>query len=303
MEEIISFIKDIKELRGKTFVDCTLGEGGHSELILKTFKDIKIIGFERDQEILEISRKRLRDFGNRITFINDNFSNISEHLDIIKKKISLFLYDFGISSFHLEMSKRGFSLQRDEILDMRLDLNCKVDARYIINKFPENQLRDLIFDLGEERWAKRIARYICTSRAKNPIETTLELSTLILKAIPRRYHVKNIHPATRVFQAIRIAVNDELSCIDQSLKSVYNYLIPGGRIIAISFHSLEDRIVKNRFKKLKTGCICDLDHRICQCERNPLVKILTKKPLLPEESEILRNKRSRSAKLRVCEKI
>lgn len=282
-------------------VDCTLGEGGHSEKMLAAFPGIKVIAFERDVEILAIARERLDPFGGRISFINDNFSSIARHLGDVAGRIAGFLYDFGISSYHFDNSGRGFSYQGDEPLDMRLDGGTGLSARDIVNTWTEIKLTEIIRTYGEERWARRIARYICRSRDMKPLETSQELAQLVLRAIPARFHVKNIHPATRVFQALRIAVNDELSAIETSLRDALGLVASGGRICAISFHSLEDRIVKNIFRRASKGCVCTEEQ--CLCRNDPLVKILTKKPVVPGDAEMASNRRARSAKLRVAEKI
>lgn len=282
------------------FIDCTLGEGGHTELLLQAYRDLKVIGFERDAEILDIAKKRLRDYKGRVLFVNDNFSNLAAHLGDKTGKLSGFLYDFGISSYHFEQGGRGFSFSSDEFLDMRLDRNLKLDAYYIVNKYPEKKLGEIFRVYGEERWAKKIAKEICAVRREKSIETSGELAGLITRTIPGRYHVKNIHPATRVFQAIRIEVNDELNSIQRSLEDSYKYLARGGVIIAISFHSLEDRIVKNQFRCLARGCVCSLERQHCTCTNDPFISVLTKKPLVPGEDEVLNNRRARSAKLRAC---
>lgn len=294
--EVLEFLRD-----EGLVVDCTLGEGGHAELILEHFRHIRLIAFERDAEILELARRRLGGYHKRIEFINDNFSNIAMHLEGYGEIISAFLYDLGISSYHLDRSGRGFSFRDDEPLDMRLDTKTGFDARFIVNNYSQRELAEIFYRYGEERWSKRIAAYIARSRAEKSIDTSRELAELILRAIPRRYHAKNIHPATRVFQALRIVVNNELESIENSLKDAITLLSPGGRALAISFHSLEDRIVKNIFRKKARGCSCEED--ICRCEGEPVVKVLTKKPIVPGQDEVQRNKRARSAKLRVCEKL
>jgi 16S rRNA (cytosine1402-N4)-methyltransferase len=186
---------------------------------------------------------------------------------------------------------------------MRLDRGAAIDARHIVNKYSEKELTDIIFRYGEERWAKRIAKYICRYRDRKPLETASELAELVLRAIPARYHVKNIHPATRVFQALRIAVNDELSAIEVSLRDAAALLETGGRIMAISFHSLEDRVVKNSFRRMAKGCVCGEESGRCLCDGAPVVKVLTKKPLSPAQDEVAANNRARSARMRVCEKL
>ncbi|HON79927.1 MAG TPA: 16S rRNA (cytosine(1402)-N(4))-methyltransferase RsmH [Spirochaetota bacterium] len=299
--EVLEYCGGLSSVGDGIVVDCTLGEGGHTEMILGRFPDIKVVGFERDDTILDVARNRLEAFSGRVEFVNDNFSAIDDHLRSMKGRVSGFLYDFGISSYHFDRSGRGFSFQRDEYLDMRLGKTSGKDAAYVINNYSENELTDIIKRYGEERWAKRIARFICRKRSESPVERTTELADIVLAAIPARFHVKNIHPATRVFQALRIEVNDELSAIEESLQSAVSFLAPGGRMMAISFHSLEDRIVKNIFRRLSKGCTCDREPQYCQCDHAPYVRLLTKKPLLPKDDEIAVNKRSRSAKMRVCE--
>jgi 16S rRNA (cytosine1402-N4)-methyltransferase len=300
--ELVRFIQGSAHRGEGTLVDCTLGEGGHSQLFLETFQGLRIKAFDRDGEILKIARGRLEQYAGRIDFINDNFSHISEHLGSMRSSLQYFLYDFGISSFHFESSGRGFSFARDERLDMRLD-DSGEDAHRLVNTADEKTLADIIFRLGEERWARKIASAIVRERKSSPVETTGRLAEIVLRAIPKRFHVKNIHPATRVFQALRIAVNDELAAIGRSLADAFDLLAPGGLIMAISFHSLEDRIVKEKFRRLSRGCFCEEDPRNCRCEGEPSVNILTKKPLRPEVEEVQKNSRARSARLRVCEKL
>jgi 16S rRNA (cytosine1402-N4)-methyltransferase len=285
------------------FVDCTLGEGGHSEEILKALPGMRIIGIDQDAGILELAKARLKKYGERIEFQNDNFSNISRHIEKYKGRVSGILYDFGISSYHYEKSGRGFALYNDEPLDMRLDLNGKLDAYQIINNYPEKDLADIFWNYGEERYAKRVARAICEGRRKEKIKTTKQLEEIVFRSIPAQKRSKNIHPATRVFQAIRIEVNNELTLIGESLNKACQYLAPGGILAAISFHSLEDRIVKNTFRRLAAGCLCGRDSSACECTGEPLVRIITKKPVTPEQDEIRMNRRSRSAKLRACARI
>ncbi len=301
--EVIRFFKEVSGIGENVIVDCTLGEGGHSELILQNFQDMKVLGIERDMDIMEIARKRLAGFGERIEYINDNFINIPMILKNYEDRISGMLFDFGISSYHYEDSCRGFSLYKNERLDMRLDDKSSYDAEYIVNKFSEKELQDIFIRFGEERWAKKIAKEICSKRNEKKIETTQELEQVVFKAIPARFRTRNIHPATRVFQAIRIAVNDELTAIEDALKNAYKFLSKGGMIIAISFHSLEDRIVKNSFKRLARGCLCTEEQFDCQCKGDKIIKIITKKPMTPQKEELEVNRRARSAKMRVCVRI
>lgn len=303
VRELAGYIEN-SPLQGKgILVDGTLGEGGHSEHFLASFPDIRIVAFERDADILEVGRARLERFKDRIDFINDNFKSMGRHLDQYRGEIAYMLFDFGISSFHYEKSGRGFAHSRDEKLDMRLDSSISHDAGYIVNNYPEKELAYIIYRYGEERRSRRIAALICRERKNAPIRTTGELASLVLRAIPRQYHVKNIHPATRVFQALRIAVNDELGAIDQALILLPELLAPGGRAMAISFHSLEDRIVKDRFRRLARGCSCESEVKYCQCDHEPFIKILTKKPVIAAMDEVEANPRARSAKLRVGQKL
>ena len=300
--EILDYVERYSTNGESIFVDSTLGEGGHSELILKNFPMMKVIAFERDEEILQIAKKRLEPFGERITFINDNFSNISKYFDD-STLVNFILYDFGISSFHFDKSDRGFTFSKDQPLDMRLSSNLKLKAADIINGYREREMSDIFYKYGEERWTKKIVQSIIKRRETEPFNSTLDLAEFVLKVIPRKFHVKNIHPATRIFQALRIAVNEELQAIEQALEESYKFVEKGGVIMAISFHSLEDRLAKNGFKVLERGCTCGLDNKHCFCTNKPFVKILSKKPILPKEDEIKINSRSRSAKLRVCERL
>lgn len=299
-ENLHFFLKPVA-LEGSIFVDCTLGEGGHSNLMLSEFGGISIVAFERDPEILKIAKERLRQYKDRIRFINANFKTIEDHLSGEKTPIRAFVYDLGISAFHFEKSKRGFSFRDDEPLDMRLDGECLRSAKDIINTATELELIKIFKNYGQERWAKRIADAICAARQRKVIDTSKELAEIVLRAIPAQYRVKNIHPATRIFQALRIAVNDELSAISVSIPAAIRLLASGGRLCAISFHSLEDRIVKNAFRRAQRGCVCDGNN--CCCSDVPQINVLTKKPIVPSMHEVAQNKRARSAKLRVAEKL
>jgi len=303
LNEVLSFLESVVEADGAVIVDCTMGEGGHGWHILEKWEHVRYMGFERDPDVIKVAEKRLAPFGDRVTCINDNFRNLDIHLVGMEGGVSFILYDFGISSFHFDKSGRGFSIKQDEPLDMRLDKTIKRSAANIVNEDSENELTDIFYGYGEERWARRIARNIVKAREQEPVLTTEGLAGIVLGSIPRRFHVKNIHPATRVFQALRIAVNDELNAIDESLVKSIGFIKRGGRITAISFHSLEDRIVKNRFRRWSKGCTCDAEPLHCQCTGRPLVKLLTKKPMVPGEEEIRSNPRSRSAKLRTCERV
>lgn len=281
--EILGYIKQVYS-PGDIIVDSTCGEGGHTSLFLDEFPGA-VVSFERDPEILERAKERLSGYSGRVDFINSNFSD-TDCLKDYQGKICAVLYDFGISSYHFDAADRGFSF-KDGILDMRLDPDCERSAADIVNYADEKELADIFFHFGEERHSRRIARYIVEERKKIKFTTAGELAAVVMKAVkPKGYH--QIHPATRVFQALRIAVNSELEHIEKALSESWRYLKPGGLVLAMSFHSLEDRIAKNTFRTLAAG---------------GFVKILTKKPLIPGEEELRDNPRSRSAKIRVCGKI
>lgn len=276
---------------GDTIVDGTLGNGGHSEAILSTGKNVHVIAIDLDLDAIGRSKERLAPFAGKVTFVNDSFKNISAILtDLHIEKVSGIVFDFGLSSNQLEESGRGFSFQRDEPLLMTFRKGgdgVHLTARDIVNTWQEDSLREIIKGFGEERFAGRIARGIVEARAQGPIETTGELSRIITSMVPAFTRKGKIHPATRTFQAIRIAVNEELDAIHEGLSQGFQCLEYGGRIAAISFHSLEDRIVKQYFRTLAGE------------EQGTLI---TKKPIVPSESEVKRNPRSRSAKLRIIQK-
>ncbi len=299
--EIVDIIAGSLKKGEGLLVDSTIGEGGHSEILLKVFPELKIRGFERDSTILERAELRLSSYKERVEFINDNFSKMDEYFKDSEKP-DYILYDFGISSYHFDKSKRGFSFAADEPLDMRLD-NAGVTAAYVVNNYPERELERIIMKYGEENWARIIAKVIVERRKSEPVETTGQLASIVLGAIPKRFHVKNIHPATRVFQALRIEVNSELEAIEEGLEAGFHLLNKSGVMMAISFHSLEDRLVKNYFRRLKKGCLCKSDPGQCNCRYSSFADVLTRKPISPDGNEVLWNNRSRSAKLRAAVKI
>jgi 16S rRNA (cytosine1402-N4)-methyltransferase len=299
--EIAGFIEGSLKMGHGHLADCTLGEGGHSELFLNLFPGLTVTGFERDREILEKAKERLAVFGDRISFVNGNFSEIAEHFKGGQKP-DYILYDFGISSYHFEKSGKGFTFSADEPLDMSLD-GSGLTAWHVINKYPQRELERVFKEYGEENWAAHISKIIVERRAAMPVDTTAQLANIVLAAIPKHFHVKNIHPATRVFQGVRIEVNRELESIEKGLKGGFDVLENDGIMMAISFHSLEDRIVKNFFRRMKDGCLCELEPQHCMCMNKPFMKLLTKKPLEAEEDEVAWNNRSRSAKLRAAVKL
>ncbi len=286
------------------YADGTMGGGGHSEAIAKRLStEGTLIGIDRDTEALNASSKRLSCFAN-VKYIHDNYKNIRQILDELGiDKIDGAVLDLGVSSYQLDCAERGFSYMEDAPLDMRMNRDGGKNAYDVVNTYPERELSDIFFKYGEEKFSKKIARIICERRENKPIETTLELVDIIKAAIPERFRQKGSHPAKRVFQAIRIEVNGELEDLKGALDSFFDSLAPGGRLSVITFHSLEDRIVKTAFNEYATGCTCPKDFPICVCGKTPRGKVITKKPMLPTEEECDFNKRSKSAKLRVVEKI
>ena len=288
-----------------TYVDCTTGGGGHSyEIAARLGEKGKLICFDRDEAAIAAAKARLSPFLNKITFVHRNFGELGDVLDEMNvENLGGVLADLGCSSYQFDTPERGFSYQHDAPLDMRMDTTAPKTAHTVINTYSEEALKQIIFDYGEERFAPRIAAKIAQARALSPIETTGELVDIIKSAIPKAARENGPHPAKRTFQAIRIEVNAELDAIAPMIKDACRRMLPGGRISLISFHSLEDRIVKQTFAFLSSGCTCPRDFPVCVCGKRPQVDILTKKPILPSEHELIVNPRSRSAKLRVCAKI
>ncbi len=290
---------------GYTYIDATAGGGGHSlEIAKRLGKNSRLIAFDRDKNAIKAASERLIDYSDKVIFVNDNFSSIDRVLKEYRvDNLGGVLADLGCSSHQFDTPERGFSYMHDAPLDMRMDTDSPLCAFNVINEYPEERLKRIIFDYGEERFAPRIAAKITEARAERPIETTHELSEIIKSAIPAAARVNGPHPAKRTFQAIRIEVNSELDAIEPLIRISSSALVKSGRIAIISFHSLEDRIVKQTYKKLSEGCTCPRDFPICVCGNKPTIKEITKKPILPSEEELNNNPRSRSAKLRVAEKI
>ncbi len=283
-------------------VDATLGEGGHSEMFLEKAPWVRVLGVDADPRIMKVARKRLQYYADRISFYGMWFNRFFKDYPSEEERPDIILFDLGISSFHYERGERGFSFSRDEELDMRLDPDLETDAADIVNEYPEKELADIIFEYGEERYSKRIASAIVRERGRERIETSGRLKEIISDAVPAEYRRKRIHPATRSFQALRIAVNGELPRLESALNDAFEVLKPGGRMGVISFHSLEDRIVKNFFRNKAKACTCPPEWPECRCGGRPEGEILTRKPVTPAEAEIESNPRSRSAKFRVFEK-
>lgn len=285
------------------YVDGTMGGAGHSSEIVKRLNEGTLIGIDQDIEAINASKKRLAGFNN-VIYVNNNFSNIKEVLNELDiNGVDGILLDLGVSSYQLDNFERGFSYMQDAPLDMRMDRSRDFSAKEIVNEYSKEELRRIITEYGEEKWANRIADYIVKAREDKPIETTFELVEIIKSAIPASARREGPHPAKRTFQAIRIEVNGELEILNDALEDCINALNKGGRLCVITFHSLEDRITKNLFKKLENPCDCPLSFPICVCGKKPVVKNITRKPIIPSEEEIEMNPRSRSAKLRIAEKL
>ena len=286
------------------YVDGTCGGGGHSFEIAGRLTSGRLIGIDQDEAAISAAGKRLSVYGERVTLVRNNFRHVSDVLDELGvTEINGILLDLGVSSYQLDTPERGFSYMADAPLDMRMDKRADKTAYDVVNGYAESDLRRILFDYGEERFAPRIASRIVEAREKHPIETTGELVSIIKSAIPAAARDGGHHPAKRSFQAIRIEVNAELDVIRPALEAAMERLAPGGRMAVITFHSLEDRIVKETFAAMASGCTCPRGLPVCVCGKKPSVKVITRKPILPDEEELADNPRSRSAKLRVAEKI
>ena len=284
------------------YVDGTMGGGGHSLEIAKRLTTGRLICIDQDPNAHEAAGKRLAEYKDRITFVRDNFGNIKSILDSLEiEKIDGMLLDIGVSSHQLDEAERGFSYQQDAPLDMRMNPDRPFSAYDVVNGYDEDELDRVIFTYGEERWARRIAQFIVKERENKPIETTGELVDIIKKAVPKGARKDGPHPAKRTFQAIRIEVNGELEVLQRAIDDVAARLAVGGRLCIITFHSLEDRIVKEAFRKQENPCICPPQFPVCVCGKKPLGRVITRKPILPSKEELEENPRSRSAKLRVLE--
>lgn len=284
------------------YVDGTMGGGGHSLEIAKRLTTGCLICIDQDPNAHEAAGKRLAEYKDRITFVRDNFGNIKSILDSLGiEKIDGMLLDIGVSSHQLDEAERGFSYQQDAPLDMRMNPDRPFSAYDVVNGYDEDELDRVIFTYSEERWARRIAQFIVKEREAKPIETTGELVDIIKKAVPKGARKDGPHPAKRTFQAIRIEVNGELEVLQRAIDDVAARLAVGGRLCIITFHSLEDRIVKEAFRKQENPCICPPQFPVCVCGKKPLGRVITRKPILPSKEELEENPRSRSAKLRVLE--
>lgn len=300
LKEVIDWLCINKE---GIYVDGTVGGAGHAYEILKATSGF-FVGIDCDDEALLAAEARLAEFGSRKVLVKANFAELGSVLEKLQiRKVDGVLLDLGVSSHQLDRIARGFSFNQSAPLDMRMDRSLKISAYDIVNSFAQKDLEKIIRTFGEEKMASRIARAISQKRRSSPLETTVELAAVIASAMPAKMRRQKIHPATRTFQAIRIAVNNELESIRPAINSAVSALNSGGRIAIISFHSLEDRIVKNEFRSLTGICSCPKDVPICTCKREAALQVLTKKALIPAAAEILANPRSRSAKLRVAQRI
>lgn len=289
---------------GGIYIDGTLGGGGHTEAILRRSGGCRVIGIDRDMDAVRAAGERLSPFKDRISIVNSNFSQVisaAENLGI--SGIDGAVLDLGVSSYQLDNAERGFSYMKDAPLDMRMNRMDTKTAYDVINTYDKNRLTEIFYSYGEEKWSKRIADFIVDRRKKSPVKTTLELAGIISAAIPAGAREKGSHPAKRVFQAVRIEVNGELEILKNALCDFVSLLKPEGRLAVITFHSLEDRIVKQCFSELATGCTCPRDFPVCVCGKRSVVKIITKKPVLPSDEECRTNPRAKSAKLRVAQKL
>ncbi len=298
-------IESLNIKKDGVYIDGTMGGAGHSSKIANLLENRgRLVCIDQDENAIKTGKERLAQFNN-VSFLHNNFSNICdiyEQLNLNKTGIDGILLDLGVSSHQLDEAYRGFSYIQDAPLDMRMDTRNDFSAYTVVNNYSKEELSKIISQYGEERWAKRIAEFICNERKVRPIETTFELVSIIKKAIPKGARIDGPHPAKRTFQAIRIEVNKELEILKDTIINMVNILNKKGRLAIITFHSLEDRIVKNIFKELENPCICPRDLPICACGKKSLGKVITKKPIVPTEKELEENHRSRSAKLRVFER-
>ena len=287
------------------YLDGTLGGAGHSSQIARRLTEGgRLIGVDRDRTALAAAKERLAPYADRVTLVHSNFAEIDAILDSLGiPAVDGMLFDLGVSSPQLDDASRGFSYMADAPLDMRMDKDDVLTAGEVVNTWPQGELRRILYDYGEERYAPQIAAAICRAREKAPVETTLELVDIIRSAMPAQALREKQHPAKRSFQAIRIAVNDELGAVSRMMQAAVGRLNPGGRLAVITFHSLEDRIVKSEMQQAARGCTCPKDFPVCVCGKKPLVKLVTRKPIVSGPAELEENPRARSAKLRVAERL
>jgi 16S rRNA (cytosine1402-N4)-methyltransferase len=287
-----------------TYVDCTLGGAGHSSLLLSKLTSAgRLVGFDQDPKAIENARQKFQG-DSRVSLVNKNFEYLEAALETLNLlPVQGILFDLGVSSPQLDEAERGFSYMQDAELDMRMNPLDAQTAKNLVNEWSAEQLAEVIWKYGEEKWSKRIAEFIVKAREERPLETTGDLVDVIKRAIPAAARREGPHPAKRTFQALRIAVNDELGVLERGLDQVIRCLAPGGRVAIITFHSLEDRIVKEKMQSWLGRCTCPPVFPVCRCGAKPIAKLIARKPILPSEKEIEENPRSRSAKLRIAEKL
>lgn len=302
LREIIEYLNP---KNGDIVIDCTLGGGSHSaEILKKIVPDGRIIGIDQDDDAIEAASKRLNEYPKNVTIVKGNFSQLSEIASELRlTSVNGIIFDLGVSSFQLDTPERGFSFRNDADLDMRMDKNNNLTAEKLVNTFTESQLTDIIYRYGEDRWAKRIAKFIIEKRTRKPIKTTKDLVDVILAAVPVGARKDSINPATKTFQAIRIFINNEMESLETGLNAAIKLLDKNGIICVLSYHSLEDRIVKDTFLQYTGRCVCPAALPICSCGAIKSLDIITRRPLLPSSDEISINPRARSAKLRAARKL
>lgn len=286
------------------YVDGTLGGGGHASQVCRRLGDGgRLIGIDQDQDAIEAASERLSEFGGKVTIVRENYQKIKQILhDLGIEKADGIYLDLGVSSYQLDTAKRGFTYREDAPLDMRMDVRNPVTAADIVNEYEEMELYRIIRDYGEEKFAKNIAKHMVQARQEKRIETTGQLTEIIKAAVPMKMRATGGHPAKRTFQALRIELNHELDVLSDSIDTMIDLLKPGGRLSIITFHSLEDRIVKNRFRQNENPCICPAGFPVCVCGRSSKGKVITRKPIIPSQREIEENKRAKSSKLRVFQR-
>lgn len=294
---------DIKE--NGIYVDCTLGGGGHSlEILKKLGPEGRLVAIDQDEKALVAAQKRLSEYKDQIYFVKSNFAYLESILDSLDiDKVDGVLMDIGVSSYQLDEKERGFSYHQDAVLDMRMDKSQELTAKYVVNNYSKEELENIFWNYGEEKWGRRIAEFIIAEREDKEIISTLELVDIIKKAIPKKVRMQGKHPAKRVFQALRIEVNKELDVLESTLGIAVDRLKLDGRLAVITFHSIEDRIVKTRFIELEKGCTCPPEFPICVCNKKQEIKIINRKPITASKKELDNNRRAKSAKLRICKKI
>lgn len=302
---LVECIEGLKINPDGIYVDCTVGGAGHSKEIAKRLGERgRLIAVDKDADALMVAGERLKEFGKKVSFLHDDFKNLTDDLDVMNiGGVDGILIDLGVSSYQLDSAERGFSYMKDAPLDMRMDRSQYLTAFNIVNEYSASEIIKILYDYGEEKLAKRIAENIIKFREKQTIETTLQLAKIVEDSYPAATRFKYGHPAKRTFQAIRIAVNDELGTLKESIKQMVLRLNRGGRMAVITFHSLEDRIVKTAFKELSTACTCPPDFPICVCGNKKEAELVNKKPILPSDGELKNNSRSQSAKLRIIERL